>query len=49
MKADAKRARRIAAKDAPPVVYDTDPEDDETSVSDDDDASHDEPIEAVQD
>ncbi|QDV12923.1 hypothetical protein CA51_28090 [Rosistilla oblonga] len=46
MKAEAKRARRIAAKDAPPVVYDTEPEDDEASVADDD-ASNEDPIDAV--
>ncbi|QDS88558.1 hypothetical protein EC9_27490 [Rosistilla ulvae] len=47
MKAEAKRARRIAAKDAPPVVYDTDPEDEDASVSDDD-AANEDPIDAVE-
>ena len=49
MKAEAKRARRLAAKDAPPVVYDTDPEDDDQQASvSDDDPSGDAQVEAVE-
>lgn len=49
MKAEAKRARRIAAKDAPPVVYDTDPDDDQDLDSEsDDDPSGEEQVEAAE-